>query len=559
VEKVLEPIRQELAKDDVFTLNTAKQVSARLKTDRNSTLLELAESELEVSAENVPPLSGDLTSKQVDAVDSLMRNSYGTDWFKNRKTFSTSIDTNNELMASICTVFYLTSKAMLDLVEKEMSALFPGSTVVDGPMEEFLNSAPLVRAEAWKHASAYYTKARARLQRNIRAKRHRQKVKSEKLFEGDDDNKGYSPGSQNKLSPKGQNDSSEAEDDDHLSKSSAEGSTKSKDFVSDQVLRDKLKLHPLKSVQQCLDDIVEVSKFLNSEANVLTKYDQLSSLFNDHSSKLELRVGTVCGDGDDVKICMCVEVLNVIHEILPETLWETSRLGIITKEFSVQGVVPSDPPSTLSTDIREGIEALLEKELQILDSLVRRWVPELSTTQKFLTKQESTSIQALSSELGEIYKELDRASSEGLLSRPDVSWILMSFCRFYVRLGLLLWATPRSSSLVRSGQLVNFIAGLQSSYDITCHVMISGWLSSPNLKKSTANLRNAKQTRRVEAPATQTKSGACIHCHSARADDKGKEMTLFKCACGKQFHHMCAGELGHESWRTCFDCEAVKK
>ena len=93
MEKVLVPIRQELAKDDLFTLNAAKQVSAKLRSDRNSTLLELAESELEVSAENVPPLSGDLTSKQVDAVDSILRNSFGVDWFKNRKTFSASIDT----------------------------------------------------------------------------------------------------------------------------------------------------------------------------------------------------------------------------------------------------------------------------------------------------------------------------------------------------------------------------------------------------------------------------------------------------------------------------------
>ena len=461
VEKVLVPIRLELARDDVFTLNAAKHVSARLKSDRNSTLLELAESELEVSAENVPPLSGDLTTKQVDALDIILRNSFGVDWFKNRKTFSTSLDTNHALMASICTVFYLSSKPMVDLVEKELIALNRGTTVVDGPiMEEFLNSAPLVRAEAWKHASAYYTKARARLQRNIRAKRHRHKVKSEKLFDGNaDDIEG---------SPKGLNGSPESEslDEDH---GSNEGSSQSKEFVSTEVLRAKLKLHPLKTVQQCVDDIVEVTKFLNSEEKGETKYERLTSLFNLQSTKLELRVGTVCGDGDDVKICMCVAVLNVIHEILPENLWQTSRLGIVTKEFSVQGVVPSSPPHTLSTEIRDLIEALLEKQLQILDGLVSRWVPELSESQKFLTKQESTSIQGISKEFGELFKNLENASSEGLFSRLDVSWILTSFCRYYVRLGLLLWATPRSSSLIRAGQLVNLLAGLQSSYDTTCH------------------------------------------------------------------------------------------
>ena len=47
-----------------------------------------------------------------------------------------------------------------------------------------------------------------------------------------------------------------------------------------------------------------------------------------------------------------------------------------------------------------------------------------------------------------------------VLYQQQVSWILPSICRFYIRHCALLSTTPRSSSVVRTGQLVHEVAGL---------------------------------------------------------------------------------------------------
>ena len=137
-------------KDESFTLTAAKSVTSRIRSDRNSTLQTLAESQLEISPEMVPKLSGDLTSEHIQDIDRLLRDEFGEEWFKNRKSFSTAISSNHSLMSSICTVFYLKSTSMLDLVEKGILSSCPETSgsgiIVEGAMmEEFLNSADLVR------------------------------------------------------------------------------------------------------------------------------------------------------------------------------------------------------------------------------------------------------------------------------------------------------------------------------------------------------------------------------------------------------------------------------
>ena len=115
------PVRDELSKDETFTLSTAKSVTSRIRKDRISTMETLADSELDISPDMVPKLSGDLTSENVHDIDRVLRAEFGEEWFKNRKSFSTAIMNNHSLMSSICTVFYLKSTAMLDLVEKGIS------------------------------------------------------------------------------------------------------------------------------------------------------------------------------------------------------------------------------------------------------------------------------------------------------------------------------------------------------------------------------------------------------------------------------------------------------
>ena len=80
-EKVVEPLRQELSRDQSFVLSTAKEVNAMLKVDRNATLSSLANSELEISADNVPKLTGDLTSKHVHDLDNVLSPLFGESWF----------------------------------------------------------------------------------------------------------------------------------------------------------------------------------------------------------------------------------------------------------------------------------------------------------------------------------------------------------------------------------------------------------------------------------------------------------------------------------------------
>jgi hypothetical protein len=63
-----------------------------------------------------------------------------------------------------------------------------------------------------------------------------------------------------------------------------------------------------------------------------------------------------------------------------------------------------------------------------------------------------------------------------------------------------------------------------------------------------------KKTGTGAAGFSKSSSGAkvCLHCGDFRR--KGQEIELLHCNCGKSFHHICAGLVGHESWRICFDC-----
>ena len=450
-EKVVEPLRQELSRDQSFVLSTAKEVNAMLKVDRNATLSSLADSELEISADNVPKLTGDLTSKHVHDLDNVLSPLFGESWFKDRKTFAMAIVTNQSLMSSICTVFYLQCVPMLELVRTELNKSFPDSSrtgvIVDGVvMEEFFNSADLVRTEAWKNVAPLYNKARERLQRNIRAKRHRRKVKSEKLFpeEGSDhEDKKLSGSSDSESEGSGSKKSSSSKDD----------------FIRFQESRLKKKLPPLKSVQECVEGVMDLVTFLKSKAKSKEKYDRVTALFEEHIGKLEPRVGMTC-EGEELKICMGLATMILANEILPESLSLESRLQIVTKEFFVQGMFIEKPPGGLASEIRVSFESVMEKQFGILGELVNRWVPDVTDSQTSLTKAESKSVQAMSAEIGAIVEKCEQILQNGEMIRAEVSWILTSICRFNIRHCALLSATPKSSSLIRTGQLVSEVAGL---------------------------------------------------------------------------------------------------
>ena len=425
---------------------TAQQVNSKLKQERNATLLDLAESELQISGKNVPSLSKEVNSKQVQKIDDVMTPLFGVEWFKQRKTHQNSICSNLELICSISTVFYLTSAPMLELVEKELKKSLPETTesgiVVDGRiMEEFLLSADLVRDAAWQNASSLYSKARDRLQRNVRAKRHRRKVKSGKLFGGGDES--GSEGSGSKTSGKGDE----------------EGSQYSNEVVQAVGRSANSKLAPLKSTKECLQDVLDAVKFLNSDEIQNSKFDRLAQLFNKLSLPLERRMGT-SGVGNEIQICMIIAIMILVEEILPVSMSQKARLDAILDEYSLQSVFACKAPRSMDAQLGVRLEKVLKSQAEVLVGLVKRWFPKLSDSQASLSKAEMRSLQSHAAEISDLFQCFEKSLGLGVLTRDDVVWILTSLCHYYVRLSVLAWTNHRSSSFIRAGQLVTEAAGI---------------------------------------------------------------------------------------------------
>ena len=331
---------------------TAQQVNSKLKQERNATLLDLAESELQISGKNVPSLSKEVTSNQVQKIDDLLTPIFGAEWFKQRKTHQNNICSNHELMCSISTVFYLSSTPMLELVEKELKKSLPETTesgiVVDGRiMEEFLLSADLVRDAAWQNASSLYSKARDRLQRNVRAKRHRRKVKSGKLFGGGDDSGSEGSGSKGSA------------------KSDEEGSQNSQEVVQAVGKSANSKLAPLKTTKQCLQDLLDTVKFLNSDEIQNSKFDRLAQLFNKLSLPLERRMGT-SGVGNEIQICMIIAIMILVEEILPVSMPQKARLDAVLDEYSLQSVFACKAPRSMDPQLGVRLEKVLKSQAEVL-------------------------------------------------------------------------------------------------------------------------------------------------------------------------------------------------
>ena len=95
------------------------------------------------------------------------------------------------------------------------------------------------------------------MQRNTRAKRHRQKMKSAKLLDvegsGDQNNQIDSADSESESS--------------HSSAVKSKGESQSSSVVPQHGLRDKSKLAPLPSVQECVNNLLDAADFMNSDAS----------------------------------------------------------------------------------------------------------------------------------------------------------------------------------------------------------------------------------------------------------------------------------------------------
>jgi hypothetical protein len=381
----------------------------------------------------------------VQLIDELMCPHFGVEWFKQRKTHQNSISSNHELICSISTVFYLSSSPMLELVEKELKKSLPATTksgiIVDrAMMDEFLNSADLVRAAAWQYVKPLYSTTRERLQRNVRAQRHRRKVKSGKLFAGE--NSG-SEGSPSKGS---------------LKVHEGEGSSDSNEVVPSQGARDTSKLAPLSTMKDSVFDVLDAVKFLNSDETGVVKYTRLIGLYDKHSLPLERRVGST-GAGNEIQISMSLAILILVEEILPESMSQKDRLQLLLDEYTLQGVFAAKAPKTMDAEIGVRLDNVLSSQAEVVLGLVKRWFPKLSDSQASLSRKELRSIQTQAVEIGDIFQICEKRLDGGELSRLDVVYILTCLCHFYVRLSVLVWSNPRTSSFTRAGQLVSEAAG----------------------------------------------------------------------------------------------------
>ena len=90
VRNVLGPLRRELSTDSSFMTTTAQQVNSKLKQERNATLLDLAESELQISGKNVPSLSKEVNSNQVQKIDDFLTLSLVLSGSSNAKLIKTA-------------------------------------------------------------------------------------------------------------------------------------------------------------------------------------------------------------------------------------------------------------------------------------------------------------------------------------------------------------------------------------------------------------------------------------------------------------------------------------
>ena len=68
--------------------------------------------------------------------------------------------------------------------------------------------------------------------------------------------------------------------------------------------------------------------------------------------------------------------------------------------------------------------------------------------------------------------------------------------------------------------------------------------------------RPSKQTPAKTAQGSQMLESetekCCLHC--GKTELNGKKVRLHACECGKVFHHICAGRVGHDEYSKCFDC-----
>ena len=85
----------------------------------------------------------------------------------------------------------------------------------------------------------------------------------------------------------------------------------------------------------------------------------------------------------------------------------------------------------------------------------------------------------------------------------------------------------------------------------------SGGEDSPRgrqVKNSKQDVNLGGLAKSSSASGSGGNEGVCMHCKNRTGPAGGKALKLYRCQCGNEFHHLCAGQNGNEDMSRCLDC-----
>ena len=108
-------------------------------------------------------------------------------------------------------------------------------------------------------------------------------------------------------------------------------------------------------------------------------------------------------------------------------------------------------------------------------------------------------------------------------------------------------AKASEGSEIRDGKAK--ASGISAKGDGKAKAKVSGGSAKTDGNDSSAS--DLVMTKRLSDDTASTEK-SCLHCGNSLLN--GQKIRLHECACGKVFHHLCAGKVDHTEFSTCYDC-----
>ena len=459
-------LRITLLQDESFLIQTARAVNTKMNLDRTVVLEELEMSALEISAEKVEPLLGEVTNGQVQRLDDLMRNEFKfpETWYKDRKTHSSAISSNLALQSAICALFYREQPPMLQFIESELkksvNGLEAGTVVDDHVMTEFFKSACAVRARVWEFARAYYSKARERIQNKVRQKRRRYRT-SARPPSPEVNVTSNRKGNASKVVEKAPEPPADLFDDDgDLSIKSSDAESQKSDEGVDERRDDQVR-----GIKSAGFSVSEFMSFLASLAGdedtgktgkLMLTFEFMKAVAASHPSGsvatglLEVDCLTSLG------VLQCVSIMcKSVDEEFEGGLEMRARVRMLKVNYAKDGFLQEYPK--LPDGVGENFVTVIGQIADTSMKVARRWFPTLSASQASLSTSEKKEVASVLKKLDDIFREIDDSK---IWNREEALALLWAFCKFRAFASICFATTPLSASFRRLTQYVSEISGL---------------------------------------------------------------------------------------------------